>query len=84
MSAEKAKKLRGIEDLQIFLNFLSARGIKHRVAHLRDDCLTVGFATGGVMIEVDFFDDGVEYAYFQEEQGVDGKRVLELIDEGWS
>ena len=76
-------KLSGLNDLLAFLNFLKDQRIWYRVEHLRFDALTIEIHLVGIRLEVEFFDDHIEYSYFTGDESVhdDQVRLFELIKE---
>jgi hypothetical protein len=77
--------LNGIRDLISFLNYLGKESIHYRLEHLRDDSIMVSFTLVGLRIELDFFDDHVEFSYFQGTEAVETDTGLldRLIQEHW-
>lgn len=78
-------RLNGIKDLLSFLNDLDKQSIYYRLDHLRDDSIMVSFTLVGLRIELDFFDDHVEFSYFKGSEGVETDIALlaSLIKEHW-
>jgi hypothetical protein len=78
-------KLTGINDLLPFLNYL--RGIRdvpwYRVKHSRDDAITLEIYMPEIRLEIDFFDDHIEYSLFEGDESVfdDQERLFALIEE---
>ena len=75
--------LRGMPDLLAFLNFLRDRKIWFRLEHLRDDAVMVSVHMVGTRLEVEFFDEHIEYSVFEGDESVhdDQVRLFQLIDE---
>ena len=77
-------ELRGIKDLLSFLNYL--KGISERqwfrLEFSRFDAITVEVYMPGILLEVDFFDDHIEYSTFEGDESVhdDQARLLSLIE----
>jgi hypothetical protein len=57
-------KLRGLEDLLPFLDYLTARQIPYFLGHHRDDTVMLTLTMSGVRIEIDIFHDHMEYSLF--------------------
>jgi hypothetical protein len=77
--------LSGIKDLLPFLQFLyDMRGRPwYLLRHTRYDAVTVELHMPGVRLEVDFFDDHIEYSTFEGDESVhdDQERLFALIEE---
>jgi hypothetical protein len=75
----------GIRDLIPFLNYLDKESIHYRLDHLRDDSIMVSFTLVGARIELDFFDEHVEFSSFQGTEAVetDTELLARLIQEHW-
>ncbi len=75
-------KLNGIRDLLLFLNFLKDRSISYRIEHMRADSVMVTLTLVGIRIEVDFFDNHVEYSTFTgDERALDDQtRLFKLLN----
>ena len=78
-------QLNGIKDLLSFLGFLKKEGVFYRLDHLRHDSIMVSFTLVGVRIELDFFEDHVEFSVFRgtEEVETDMGLLADLIKENW-
>lgn len=78
-------KLHGLSGLLAFLKYLQSRKIWYTLAHLRDDSIMVTFTLVGYRVEVDFFEDDVEYSVFAGHEDVltDEKELFSLIDRAW-
>jgi hypothetical protein len=57
-------KLRGICDFVPFLDHLKRSKLIFRLRHSRDEAVSVDFVCGETLLEVDFFDDHIEYSFF--------------------
>ena len=69
--------LRGLVDLLPFLNFLKEKGVGYVIEHIRDDAIMVTITVVGERIEIDFFDDHIEYSRFKGSEAVeDDQKVL--------
>jgi hypothetical protein len=81
-----AMQLNGIKDIFSFLNYLKKEGIHYRLDHLRHDSIMVSFTLVGMRVELDFFDDHVEFSFFKgsEEVETDVRLLATLIEEHWS
>ena len=79
-------KLRGIQDILEFLNFLRSKKIFFRIEGLRTNSIMVTFTLVGCRVEVDFFEDHIEFSYFTGDEGVhdDWKLMQALLDKHWS
>ncbi|WP_246155629.1 hypothetical protein [Rhabdaerophilum calidifontis] len=77
---------RDIRDIFCFLNELRALSIKFRLRSSRDDSISVDFTLVGCRVEVDFFDDHIEFSYFTGDEGVhdDWALMQRLLDTHWS
>ena len=63
--------LRGLPDLLPFLNWLAANKIGFLLEHGRDDAIMVTVSLIGVRVEIDFFDDHVEFSRFVGDESVE-------------
>ncbi|HVY20465.1 MAG TPA: hypothetical protein VHA70_10360 [Bauldia sp.] len=74
--------LNGINDLLAFANLLRAAKVEYRLEHSRHDALTIQLFLIGAFIEIDFFDDHIEYTFFEGSESVldDQERLFALID----
>ncbi|MCA0423655.1 MAG: hypothetical protein LCH61_10075 [Proteobacteria bacterium] len=63
-------QLDGIKDLIPFLNFLDKRKIFYWLSHDRPESIMVEITRVGKRIEVDFFDDHIEYSVFEGNEDV--------------
>ena len=75
--------LNGIQDLLPFLKFLRDRRIWFKLESLRDDSVTVEIHLVGVRLEIDFFDDHIEYSTFTGDESVDDdqKKLFDMLIE---
>jgi hypothetical protein len=78
-------KLTGLPDLLPFLLFLRKSKISFTIECIRDDAIMVTFTVVGARIEVDFFDDHIEYSVFTGDESVedDPEKLFRTIDEHW-
>jgi hypothetical protein len=74
--------LNGVNDLLAFANFLKAAKIEYRLQHSRHDALTIQLFLIGAFVEIDFFNEHVEYTLFQGSENVldDQERLFALIN----
>ena len=74
-------KLNGIGDLLPFLNFLKDHSIVYRLDHMRADSVMVTLTLVGARVEVDFFDDHIEYSVFKGDEWVldDQQELFRLL-----
>jgi hypothetical protein len=74
-------KTGGIKGLLQFLKHLNDNKIMFDLDHQRDDSIMVTLALVGKRIEVDFFEDHVEYSIFTGDESVedDVDKLLALI-----
>ncbi|MCA1952022.1 MAG: hypothetical protein LDL25_00055 [Hyphomicrobiales bacterium] len=65
---------------------MRALSIKFRLRSSRDDSISVDFTLVGCRVEVDFFDDHIEFSYFTGDEGVhdDWALMQRLLDTHWS
>jgi hypothetical protein len=75
--------LTGIKDFLPFLEFLRNHRIWFRIDSLRDDAINVEIHLVGVRLEVEFFEDHIEYSVFTGDESVldDQKQLFDLIIE---
>lgn len=74
-------KLDGIKDLIPFLSFLDKRKIFYWLSHDRPESIMVEITRVGKRIEVDFFDDHIEYSVFEGNEDVldDQEKLFRMI-----
>ncbi|HMO30845.1 hypothetical protein [Enterovirga sp.] len=66
----KHPKLRGIQDLIPFLQILDQARISYTINRSRDDSIYLTITTLGRRIELDFFQDHIEYSWFDGSESV--------------
>jgi len=66
----KMDRLRGIKDLIRFLNYLDHNKISYWLSHDRSDSIMVEITLLGKRLEVDFFEDHIEYSVFSGNEDV--------------
>ena len=78
-------KLRGLQDLLPFLNVLRKEKISYQLDCIRDDAIMVTLTVVGARIEVDFFDDHIEFSVFEGDESVedDPDLLFRIIRERW-
>ncbi|HEX2137130.1 MAG TPA: hypothetical protein VHG30_14715 [Microvirga sp.] len=78
-------KLRGLQDLLPFLNVLRREKISYQLDCIRDDAIMVTLTVVGARIEVDFFDDHIEFGVFEGDESVedDPDLLFRIIRERW-
>jgi len=78
-------QLTGITDLLSFLNYLGKERIHYRLDHLREDSIMVSFTLVGARVELDFFEDHVEFSFFtgNEDVETDTRLLTDLIKRHW-
>jgi hypothetical protein len=78
-------KLNGLQDLVPFLNFLRKEKISYELDCVRDDAIMVTLTVVGARIEVEFFDDHIEFSVFEGDESVDddSDRLFRIIRERW-
>jgi hypothetical protein len=62
--------LNGIKDLIPFLAFLDDKHVRYALSRERDDSIMVTTAVVGARIEIEFFDDHIEYSVFRGNEDV--------------
>ena len=62
--------LAGLKDLIGFLIFLKQKNVFFALAHYGADSITVTMTLYGERIEIDFFDDHIEYSRFRGDESV--------------
>ena len=75
--------LGGIKDFLPFVEFLRDHRIWFRIESLRHDAVTVEIHLVGVRLEVEFFDDHIEYSTFTGDESVedDQKKLFDMLIE---
>jgi hypothetical protein len=75
----------GLSRLTDFLTFLRKRKIEFYLDHQQDDAIMVLFALVGARVEVEFFEDYIEFSQFRGSEGVDcdEAELRALIAELW-
>ncbi|MCA3596640.1 MAG: hypothetical protein IOC64_00850 [Methylobacterium sp.] len=73
-------------DLIKFLNVLKSKNIKFDLSQDRPESIMVTFTLVGCRVEVDFFEDHIEFSYFTGDESVhdDWKIMQSLLDKHWS
>jgi len=73
--------LGGVKDLIPFLSFLDDKHVSYVLARDRDDSIMVTVTVVGARIEIDFFDDHIEYSVFRGSEDVldDQPALFEMI-----
>ncbi len=79
------QNLSGLKDLLSFVNFLNRKKISYIIEHSRDDAIMVSFTLVGARVEVDFFDDHIEYSTFIGDESVrsDEAGLFAIIAQYW-
>ena len=77
---------RNLVDLIKFLNVLKSKNIKFDLSQDRPESIMVTFTLVGCRVEVDFFQDHIEFSYFTGDESVhdDWKIMQSLLDKHWS
>ena len=77
--------LAGLKDLLAFLNFLKKKKISFIIEHCRPDAVMVSFTLVRVRVEVDFFEDHIEYSWFEGDESVasDTAGLFGIIAQHW-
>ena len=75
--------LKGIQDLIGFLKILDKNKISYRLDRQRDDTVMVVIRILKKVIEVDFFDDHIEYSWLEGDEDVHDNQqwLYETLDE---
>lgn len=75
--------MKGLQGLLDFLRLLRSKNIGYRLDHERDDAVMVTLNLVGVIVEVDFFIDRVEFSTFTGDERVsnDERALMQLIEE---
>ena len=76
------KELSGLKDLLPFLNYLEENKIWYVIVHDSHDAIMVAITLVGERIEIEFFDDHVEYSRFKGDESVEEDQdvLFGLID----
>lgn len=79
-------EINGISDILKFLDFLRGKKIHFRLDQYRTNTIMVTFTLVGCRVEVDFFEDHIEFSYFTGDESVhDDWAVMQgLFDKHWS
>jgi hypothetical protein len=74
-------KLNGIRDLIPFLSYLDKFNGPYTIERDRDDSVMVCITLVGYRLEVDFFDDHIEYSIFEgsEEVELDQEKLFNML-----
>jgi hypothetical protein len=77
---------RGIIDLIPFLSALRDKKIWFEITQDRPDSVMVTFTLVGCRVEVDFFQDHIEFSYFTGDESVENDWAIMqgLLDKHWS
>jgi hypothetical protein len=77
---------RSLVDLIKFLNVLKSKNIKFDLSQDRPESIMVTFTLVGCRVEVDFFEDHIEFSYFTGDESVhDNWKIMQsLLDKHWS
>jgi hypothetical protein len=75
----------GLRRMLDFLEFLGEKGIEFRMEQQRPEAVMVKFVMVGYRVEVEFFEEGIEYSVFTGDESVevDEKKLYDLINEKW-
>ncbi|ODA67600.1 hypothetical protein A7A08_01634 [Methyloligella halotolerans] len=75
--------LNGIQDLIPFLNYLKDRKLYFQLEHSSHETFTVSIHLIGHRVEVDFYDDHVDYSIFSGDESVldDQKTLFAMLEE---
>jgi hypothetical protein len=78
-------KLRSLGDILAFVNVLRKEKISYQLDCVRDDAIMVTLTVVGARIEVDFFDDHIEFSVFEGDESVedDSDKLFRIIRERW-
>ena len=72
--------IKNLSDILKFLDYLRENSVKFDIKQSRSDSLMVTFIVLFFRVEVDFFEDHIEYSYFVGDEWVkDDLLVLDLI-----
>jgi hypothetical protein len=77
--------MKGFAGLIEFVSLLERKKIHYALEHHRADSIMVRFDMVGIRVEVDFFEDHIEYSSFTGHEDVfsDEGGLLRLIDDNW-
>jgi hypothetical protein len=75
-----------LNDLLSYLNFLRNKKKKFDISQDRTESIMVTFTLVGCRVEVDFFEDHIEFSYFTGDESVhDDWTIMQgLLDKHWS
>lgn len=67
------------------LSLLNTKKLMFRLEQQRDEAIMVSFAFAGMRVEVEVFEDHLEFSTFEGDEGVDSDeaRLFRLIEEKW-
>ncbi|MEQ1672976.1 MAG: hypothetical protein ABL893_19160 [Hyphomicrobium sp.] len=67
-----------------FLNFLSEKGLEYTISQQQPEAVMVSFAMVGHRVEVEFFENRIEYSVFKGDEGVDDSydHLIAMINAG--
>jgi hypothetical protein len=77
---------KNIRDIFAFLEALRETKIHFTLRSSRDDSIAVDFTLVGCRVEVDFFDNHIEFSYFTGDESVENDWTIMqgLLDKHWS
>jgi len=77
------KKLRGIRDFIPFLDYLDSINVFYRIEKCRYEAIMVTFTVIRARIELEFFDDHIEYSVFRGSEDVsdDDREIFRIISD---
>lgn len=75
--------MNGFREMLSVLDALTKQGIMFRMEQQRSDAVMVSFATVGLRVEIEFFEDHLEYSCFEGTEEVldDKAELLKIIEE---
>ena len=75
--------LKGLGDILAFLAMLERKKIFYRLDHARSDAIMVSYTLLGMRVELEFFEDHIEYSYFTGSEKVlrDQEALFAMIDD---
>jgi hypothetical protein len=84
-SQEAGMRADGLQRMLDFLDVLREKGIHFWIEQQAPEALMVTFTLVGRRVEVEFFDDHLEFSYFKGNEDVsrDEKLLMALIAENW-